>query len=102
MILTADDLLCAAEAKIDRAIVELAAEEGNRLLAAGAATDDLPRLMAPFVAIARQGRANAMARMQAHAKHIRLIEGRIALNEALIARTEACIACLERHGATVH
>ena len=41
-----DELLCEAEAKFDRMIVELAVEEGNRLLAAGATVDDLPRLMA--------------------------------------------------------
>jgi len=99
---TADDLLCDAEAKFDRAIVEIAVREGNRLLAAGAAPDDLPRLMAPFVEVVRQWRADAMARMHAHAGRIRLIEARIALNEALIRRNEACIACLERLDATVH
>ena len=58
--------------------------------------------MQPFVAAVRQWRADAMAEMHAHARRIRLIEARIGLNEALIARTEACMACLERHGATVH
>jgi hypothetical protein len=94
---TADDLLRDAEAKFDGAI-----EQGNRLLAAGALADDLPRLMAPFVTAVRQWRADAMARMHAHAGRIRLIEARIRLNKALIARTEACIACLERLDATVH
>jgi hypothetical protein len=72
---TADDLLRDAEAEFDRAIVELAIEQGNRLLAAGATTDDLPRIMAPFVEVVRQWRADAMARMHAHAGRIRLIEG---------------------------
>jgi hypothetical protein len=99
---TADDFLREAEAKFDRTIVELAVEEGNRLLAAGATADDLPRLMAPFVEVVLQWRADAMARMHAHARRIRRVEARIALNEALIARNEACIACLERPGATVH
>jgi hypothetical protein len=102
MIPTADDLLRDAEARFDRTIVELAIEEGNRLLAAGATPDDLPRLMAPFVAAVRHWRAEAMARMHAHARRIRLIEARIALNETLIARTETCLAYLERHGAAVH
>jgi hypothetical protein len=102
MTLTADDLLREAEAKFDRTIVELAVEEGNRLLAAGAAPDDLPRLMAPFVAAVRQWRAGAIAEAHAHARRIRLIEARIALNEALIAWTEACLAYLERHGTAVH
>jgi hypothetical protein len=102
MTLTADDLLLEAERQFDAEIARLAMEEGNRLLAAGATADDLPRLMRPFVAIVRQWRADAMARMQAHARRIRLVEARIALNEALIARTEACIACLERLDATVH
>jgi hypothetical protein len=102
MTLTADDLLRDAAAKIDRTIVELAVEEGNRLLAAGATADDLPQLMAPFVAAVRHWRADAMARMHAHARRIRLVEARIALNEALIARTEACLAYLERHGAAMH
>jgi hypothetical protein len=96
MIPTADDLLRDAEARFDRTIVELAVEEGNRLLAAGSSADDLPRLMAPFVDVVRQWRADAMARMQAHTRRIRLLEARIALNEALIARTEACLAYLER------
>jgi hypothetical protein len=99
---TADDLLRVAAAKFDRAIVELAIEEGNRLLAAGALADDLPRLMAPFVTAMRQWRADALARMHAHIRPIQLIEARIALNEALIAQTEACMACLERLDATVH
>ena len=43
-----------------------------------------------------------MAEMHAHIRRIRLIEARIALNQALIAQTEACIACLERLDATVH
>jgi hypothetical protein len=98
----ADDLLRDAKAKFDQAIVELAIERGNRLVAAGALADDLPRLMAPFVTAVRQWRADAMARMHAHAGRIRLIEARIRLNKALIARTEACIACLERLDATVH
>jgi hypothetical protein len=99
---TSDDLVRQAEAKFDRTILELTVEEGNRLLAAGAAPDDLPRLMAPFVAAARQWRAGAMAEAHAHARRIRLVEARIALNEALIARTEACLAYLERHVAAVH
>jgi hypothetical protein len=102
MTLTADDLLRDAEAKFDRTIVELAVEEGNRLLAAGAIADDLPRLMAPFVVAVRHWRADAMAHIHAQARRIRLIEARIALNEALIARTEACLACIERLDATVH
>jgi hypothetical protein len=53
---TADDLLRDAEAKFDRAIVQLALAEGNRLLAAGATADDLPQLMQPFVAAVRQWR----------------------------------------------
>jgi pantothenate kinase-related protein Tda10 len=99
---TRPELLREAEAKFDRTIVELAVEEGNRLLAAGALADDLPRLMAPFVAAARQWRADAMARMHAHVARIRANEARIALNQALIAQTEACLACLERLDATVH
>ena len=99
---TAADLLREAEAKFDQTIVELVVEEGNRMLAAGATADDLPRLMAPFVAAVRQWRADAMAEMHAHARRIRLIEARISLNQALIAQTEACIACLERLDATVH
>jgi hypothetical protein len=99
---TADDLLRDAEAKFDEAIVELAIEEGNRLLAAGVTADDLPRLMAPFVEVVRQWRADAMARMHVHARRVRLIEARIALNEALIRQNEACIECLERLDATVH
>jgi hypothetical protein len=102
MTLTADDLLRNAEAKFDRTIVELAIEEGNRLLAAGAPANDLPRLMAPFVDMVRRWRADAMAEVHAHARRIRLVEARIALNEALIARTEACLAYLERHGAAMH
>jgi hypothetical protein len=102
MTLTADDLLRDAAAKIDRTIVELAIEEGNRLLAAGATADDLPQLMAPFVAAVRQWRASAMAEVHAQARRIRLIEARIALNEALIAWTEVCLAYLERHGAAMH
>ena len=43
-----------------------------------------------------------MAEMHAHIRRIRLIEARISLNQALIAQTEACIACLERLDATVH
>jgi hypothetical protein len=97
-----DELLREAEVKFDQAIVELAIEEANRLLAAGALADDLPRLMAPFVASARHCRAAAMAGMHAHARRIRLVEARIRLNEELIRRNEACMACLERHGATVH
>jgi hypothetical protein len=102
MIPTADDLLRDAEAQLDRTIVELALEEGNRLLAAGATADDLPRLMAPFVEVVRQWRADAMARMHAHARRIRLIETQIRLNEELSRRNEACMACLERQMATVH
>jgi hypothetical protein len=102
MILTADDLLREVGAKFDRTIVELAIEEGNRLLAAGATADDLPQLMAPFVAAVRQWRAGAMAEVPAHTRRIRLIEARIALHEALIARNEACMACLERQMATIH
>ena len=97
-----DELLRQAEGKFDQAIIELAVEEGNRLLAAGAIADDLPRLMAPFVAVVRQWRADAMARMHAHVGRIRVNEARIRLNEELIRRIEACMACLERHGATVH
>ena len=74
-----DELLREAEAKFDQAIIELAIEEGNRLLAAGATADDLPRLMAPFVAAVRQWRADAMAEVHAHARRIRLIEARIRL-----------------------
>jgi hypothetical protein len=99
---SADDLLRDAEAQLDRTIVELALEEGNRLLAAGATADDLPRVMQPFVEVVRQWRADAMARMHAHARRIRLIEARISLHEALIARNEACMAYLERQMATVH
>jgi hypothetical protein len=97
-----DELLREAEVKFDQAIVELAVQEGNRLMAAGALADDLPRLMAPFVAAVRQWRAAAMAEVHAHARRIRLIEARMRVTEALIARTEACLAYLERHGATVH
>jgi hypothetical protein len=98
------ELLREAEAKFDQAIIELAIEEGNRLLAAGALADDLPRLMAPFVAAVRQWRADAMAGMHAHARRIRLVEARIRLHEDLIRRNEARIACLERleSAATVH
>jgi hypothetical protein len=102
MTLTADDLLLEAERQFDAEIARLAMEEGNRLLAAGSSADDLPRLMAPFVEVVRQWRADAMARMHAHAGRIRLIEARIALNEALIKQNEACRACLERLDATVH
>jgi hypothetical protein len=102
MTLTADDLLREAETMLDRTIVELAVEEGNRLLAAGATADDLPQLMAPVLAAVRQWRAGAMAEVHAQARRIRLIEARIALNEALIARTEACLAYLERRGAAMH
>ena len=97
-----DELLCEAEAKFDRTIVELAVEEGNRILAAGATADDLPRLMQPFIEVVRQWRADAMAEMHARVSRIRLIEARIALNDALIARTEACVARLERLDAMVH
>ena len=97
-----DELLRQAVGKFDQAIIERAIEEGNRLLAAGALADDLPRLMAPFVAAVRQWRADAMARMHAHVARIRANEARIRLHEELIRRNEACIACLERHGATVH
>ena len=97
-----DEILREAAGKFDQAIIELAIEEGNRLLAAGALADDLPRLMAPFVAAVRQWRANAMAEVHAHARRIRLIEARMRVTEALIARTEACMARLERYGATVH
>jgi PP-loop superfamily ATP-utilizing enzyme len=97
-----DELLREAEAKFDRTIVELAVEEGYRLLAAGATADDLPCLMQPFIKVVRQWRADAMAEMHAQVRRIRLIEARIALNETLIARTEACIAHLERLDATVH
>jgi hypothetical protein len=97
-----DELLREAEVKFDQAIIELAIEEGNRLLAAGALADDLPRLMAPFVAAVRQWRADAMVRMHAHVARIRANEARIRLHEELIRRNEACIACLERIGATVH
>ena len=89
-----DELLREAEVKFDQAIIELAIEEGNRLLAAGALADDLPRLMAPFVAAARQWRADAMARMHAHVARIRA-------NEARIRRNEERTACLERHGALI-
>jgi hypothetical protein len=97
-----DELPRQAEVKFDQAIVELAVEEGNRLLAAGALADDLPRLMAPFVAAVRQWRADAMARIYAHARCIRLVEARIRLHEELIRRNEVRIACLERLDATVH
>jgi hypothetical protein len=102
MTLTADDLLLDAERQFDAEIVRLETEKGNRLLAAGATADDLPQLMAPFVAAVRQWRASAMAEVHAQARRIRLIEARIALNEALIARTEVCLAYLERHGAAMH
>jgi hypothetical protein len=98
---TVDELLREAEAKFERTIVELAIEEGNRLLAAGATADDLPRLMQPFIDVVRQWRADAMAEMHARVSRIRLIEAHIAFNEALIARTEACVARLERLDATV-
>ena len=48
-------------------------------MAAGALADDMPRLMAPFVAAVRQWRADAMARMHAHVARTRA-------NEALRAR----------------
>jgi hypothetical protein len=97
-----DELLRDAEAKFERTIIELAVEEGNRLLAAGATADNLPRLMQPFIKVVRHWRANAMAEMHAQVRRIRLIEARIALNEVLIAQTEAFIAHLERLDATVH
>jgi hypothetical protein len=97
-----DELLREAEAKFDRTIVELAVEEGNRLLAAGATADDLPPLMQPFIEVVRQWRADAMAEMHAHVRRIRLVEARMQVTEALIARTEACLACIERLDATVH
>jgi hypothetical protein len=96
------ELLRKAEVKFDRTIVELAVEKGNRLLAAGATANDLPRLMARFVEVVRHWRADAMARMHAHARCIRLVEARIRLHEELIRQNEACMTCLERHGATVH
>jgi hypothetical protein len=102
MTLTADDLLLEAERQFDAEIARLAMEEGNRLLAAGATADDLPRLMEQFVEVVRQWRADAMARMHAHARRIRLVEARMQVTEALIARNEACIACIERLDATVH
>jgi hypothetical protein len=101
-VIPVDEILREAETKFDRTIVELAIEEGNRLLAAGATADDLPRLMQPFVEVVRQWRADAMARLHAHSRRIRLIEARISLQEALVARTEACLACLERLDAPVH
>jgi hypothetical protein len=58
--------------------------------------------MKPFVEVVRERRADAMARMQAHVRRIRLIEAQILVNEARIRWNEICIACLERHGATVH
>jgi hypothetical protein len=64
---TADKLLREAEARFDQEIVRLALEEGRSLLAAGAASDDLPRLMTPFVELVRKWRAEAMARMYARA-----------------------------------
>jgi hypothetical protein len=97
-----DELLREAEVKFDQAIIELAIEEGNRLLAAGATVHQLPQLMAPFVAAARQWRADAMARMHAHARCIRLVEARIRLHEELIRRNEACMAYLEGLDAKVH
>ena len=97
-----DEILREAAGKFDQAIIELAIEAGNRLVAAGALAEDLPRLMAPFVAAVRQWRANAMARMHAHVARIRANEARIRLHEELIRRNEACIACLQRDGATVH
>jgi hypothetical protein len=97
-----DELLREAEAKFDRTIVELAVEEGNRLLAAGATADDLPRLMQPFIEVVRQWRADAIAEVHAHVTRIRLVEARMQVPEALIARTEACLACIERLDATVH
>jgi hypothetical protein len=99
-----DELLRQAEAKFERTIIELAVEEGNRLLATGATVDDLPRLLQPFVKVVRQWRSDATAEMHAHIRRIRLIEERISLNQALIAQTEACLACLERleSSATVH
>jgi hypothetical protein len=99
---TADELLCFAARQFDAEIIGLAVAEGNRLLAAGATADDLPRLMAPLVAAVREWRADAMARMREHARRIRLIEAQIRLNEELIRRNEACMACLERQMATVH
>jgi hypothetical protein len=97
-----DELLREAEAKLDRMIVELAVEEGNRLLAAGATVDDLPCLMQPFVEVVRQWRADAIAEMHAQVRRIRLIEAQILVNEACIRWNEMCIACLERRGAIVH
>ena len=97
-----DELLRQAEAKFERTIIELAVEEGNRLLAAGATADDLPWLMQPFLEAVRQWRTDAITEMHVQVRRIRLIEARIALNEALIARTETCIACLKRLDATVH
>ena len=98
-----DELLRAGRgANSTRRSLSWRVEEGNRLLAAGATVDDLPRLMQPFVEVVRQWRADAMAEMHAHVRRIRLIEARISLNQALIAQTEACLACLERLDATVH
>jgi hypothetical protein len=106
---SADDLLRDAEAQLDRAIVELAVEEANRLLAAGATADDLPRLMQPFVETVRQWRADTMAEVHARVRWIRLIEARITLNEALIAQAETliarnatCIAYRSVEGLAVH
>jgi hypothetical protein len=64
------ELLREAEADLDRQIVEMAVEEGNRLLAAGATVDDLPRLMEPFVTVVRRHRARAVATMYACAERI--------------------------------
>jgi hypothetical protein len=89
---SAGDLLRVAEARLDRAIVELAVEEANRLLAAGATAEDLPRLMQPFVETLWQWRADTMADVHARVRWIRLIEARIALNEALLAQAETLIA----------
>ena len=97
-----DELLRQAEVKFDQAILELAIEEGNRLLAAGAhggrpaAADGAVRRGSATVARRRHGRG-ARARQAYQADR-----GAHALTEALIARTEACMAWLERHGATVH
>jgi len=96
------ELLREAEATLDRMVVELAVAEGNRLLAAGATVDDLPCRMQPFVEVVRHWRADAMAEMHARVRRLRLIEARIALNQALIALIEACIACRERVDAAVH
>jgi hypothetical protein len=98
----ADQLLEHCTEEIDKAICDFGVQMAQQLLDAGVRVDDLRPLMQPFIRKLAQRRADAIAEMHARVRPIRLIEARIALNQGLIARIEACMACLERLEATVH